>query len=165
MFAPVSIAFSRLAFSKTAQNYKDQNGYGFELDSELKPLDALTLRGNIAYQRSRDANTRQLTAEAPGIQAYVGATWRFLPDWTFDSRYYWIADRRRADGDNRPDIANYSKVDLTVRRKNIARHWEAAMAVRNLMNDDIREPGPALIVPGDYPMEGRSLWGEIRYRF
>lgn len=155
--------------TKTAQNFKDQDGYGFELEGEWRPTDSITIGGTFAYQRSRDAVTRQLTPDAPGMQASLSASWRFLPDWLLDSRYTWIGDRRRADNDSRPAISNISKVDLTLRRNNIATHWEFAVAVRNLTNHDIREPYAKLIpmvaVPGDYPMEGRSVWGEISYRF
>jgi outer membrane receptor for ferrienterochelin and colicins len=55
-------------------------------------------------------------------------------------------------------------VNLTLRRKNILKHWEFALAVRNLFDEDVREPSQPSI-PNDYPMEGRSLWAELRYTF
>ncbi|MDH4231865.1 MAG: TonB-dependent receptor, partial [Nitrospirota bacterium] len=86
------------------------------------------------------------------------------PDWSRDGQYFWVGDRHRAADDTRPDIADYDIVNLTLRRKNILNHWDFAPAVRNLFDEDAREPGPTSI-PDDYPMEGRNFWAELRYTF
>jgi iron complex outermembrane receptor protein len=55
-------------------------------------------------------------------------------------------------------------VNLTLRRKNIMKHWDFALAARNLFDEDAREPGPTS-VPDDYPLERLSFWAEMRYNF
>jgi iron complex outermembrane receptor protein len=105
------------------------------------------------------------------MQFYANANWQFMADWTLDGQYFWIADRHRANGDPRPDIADYDLVNLTLRRKNILKNWEAALAIKNVFNQDAREPSPPASAPFDkgitydYPMESRSIWGEVRYTF
>ena len=61
---------------------------------------------------------------------------------------------------------------LTLRRKNINDHWDVAVSVRNVFDEDVREPSPfdptavdGAHIPEDYPMEGRSIYGEVRFHF
>jgi len=157
-----------------AQNYKDQEGHGFELEADWQVTDTFTLKGNVAYQHSEDKDTGEIVPEAPELQFYVNAHWAFLPDWSLDAQYFWIGNRTREDIDPRPDIDDYSLVNLTLRRKNIFKNWEAAVLVRNLFDEDYREPSPYVApnpynpgwyIPHDYPMETRAIFGEIRFHF
>ncbi|MBU0483119.1 MAG: TonB-dependent receptor [Proteobacteria bacterium] len=147
-----------------AQNHKNQEGRGFELELDWLTTDTLRLRSNFAYQRSKDKETGEVVPDAPEMQFYAGANWKFLPKWSFDSQYYWVGKRHRASGDTRPDIKDNDIVNLILRRKNIAKYWEAALAVRNLFDEDVREPSLSSI-PNDYPMESRSVWAELRASF
>jgi len=150
--------------TKTAQNYKNQVGHGFEIELDWEITNELRLRSNFAYQRSKDKDTGEITPDAPEMQFYLNPYWTFLPHWSVDSQFYWIGGRHRAAADTRPDIKDYSLVNLTLRRKNIAKHWDMALAVRNLFDEDIREPSDGKI-RNDYPMEGRNIWAEVRYKF
>lgn len=149
------------------QNYRSQTGKGFELEAAWQPLDILELKGNVAYQRARDTTNDSLVPNAPGLQWYANAHWSFLPEWYLDGQYYWIGDRQRVQGDTRADIKDTDLVNITLRRKNIGKHWEAALAVRNIFNEDVREPSSfnpssgSAAIPNDYPMEGRAIWGEV----
>lgn len=148
----------------TTQNSGNHEGKGFELEFQWLPIDSLLLKGNLAYQDSEDKDTGETVPDAPQWQAYLNAHWNFLPDWSIDGQYFWIAGLERAYGDIREDINNNDLVNLTLRRTNIFKNWELALAVRNLFNEDIREPSSPSI-PNDYPMEERSLWAELRFHF
>lgn len=154
-------------------NYGEQEGNGFELEMDWRLLRDFRLRSNFAYQRSENKKLdNAVVPDAPEMQFYLNPSWAFLPDWSLDGQFYWIGDRHRAKGDPRGDIADYEVVNLLVRRRNIANHWEAAVSVRNFFAGDGRisspysaaAPGGAYI-PYDYPIEGRAIWGEISYRF
>lgn len=155
-----------------AENYGAQKGHGFELEANWQVIDNLQLKANLAYQRSEDKDTDELIADTPEWQFYTEANWAFLPEWNLNGQWFWIGERHRAEADPRPDIDDYNLVNLTLRRKNIAKHWDLACSVRNLFNQNAREPSPydpttpaGALVPGDYPMEGRAIWGEIRFHF
>ena len=150
--------------SKTAQNARNQEGYGLELEAVWDPTDTLRLRGNFSYQHSKDCEDDERIADAPGMQVYANANWTFRPHWSVDGQYFWIGDRPRAVADTRSPIDNYSLVNLTLRRTKIAEHWGAALAVRNLFDENARAPAPSS-VPNDYPLPSRSLWAEVRYSF
>lgn len=152
------------ATSKTAQNARDQEGQGIEIEADWQTTDALRFRANFSYQRSTDAKTGAVVPDVPAAKFYANANWKFMPDWSLDGQYFWVGGRHRAVGDVRPDIKDYELVNLTLRKKNIARHWDFSVAVRNLFDSDNREPSPA-VVPNDFPMEHRSVWAELRYHF
>ena len=132
----------------------------------------MELHGNFAFQHSEDRNTDEIVADAPGMEFYANAHWEFFPLWSIDGQYFWIGDRHRNKTDPRPNIKDNDFVNLTLRRKNITGHWDFALAVRNLFNEDVREPSPydptiptGSARPDDFPMEGRSRWGEVRYTY
>jgi outer membrane receptor for ferrienterochelin and colicins len=147
-----------------AQNARDQKGSGFELEASWQIIKTFQLKGNVAYQDSEDKNTGATVPDAPRWQSYLNGHWDFYPEWSLDAQWFWIADRKRAAGDLRPDIDNYSLVNLSMRRKNIYRHWDFALLAKNVFDADIREPS-SISIPDDYPMEGRSVFGELRVHF
>ena len=150
--------------TQTAQNAKNQEGHGFEIELDWDITNTFRLRSNFAYQRSKDEESGEIVPDAPAMQFCFNPHWEFLPDWSLDGQYYWIGKRNRANGDTRPDIKNNDVINLTLRRKNIAKHWDFAMAARNLLNENVREPSQASI-PNDYPMGKRAIWAELRYAF
>ncbi|MFC1512991.1 TonB-dependent receptor [Thermodesulfobacteriota bacterium] len=152
------------ANTMTSQNAKDQKGYGLELEADWEITSTLRLKAAYANQRAKDMDTGELVAEAPQQKFLLNPQWQFLPKWSLDSQLYMIADRPRAAGDTRPEIKDYQLVNLIVRKKDVIKHWDLALAVKNVFDEDVREPAPASIA-NDYPMEGRSIYGEVQVRF
>ncbi len=149
---------------KTTRNARDQEGYGFELEMDWEITGNFLLKANCALQDSEDKETGAPVANTPRLQFYINPHWVFLPDWSLDGQIKWIGNRKRAPGDTRDNIDDYTLVGLTLRRKNLWKHWDLAAAVRNLLDEDAREPtGPA--IPGDYPMAGRSIFAEVRFSY
>jgi len=153
-------------------NHGTVEGDGFEIETDWRLTPSLQVRANFAFQRTKNTQIDALVANAPGRQFYMNPHWEFMPDWSLDGQFYWIADRHRAQGDPRSDINDYELVNLTLRRVNIARHWEAALAVRNLFDEDARIPSPyapgvvgGAFIPNDYPMETRAVWAEVSCHF
>lgn len=149
---------------KTFQNIRDQEGYGFEFEIDWEMTDTLRLRTNLAWQHSEDKDSGDPVPNTPRLQFFLNPHWNFLPDWSLDAQLNWVGDRKRAKGDSRSDIDDYTLVGLTLRRKNIARHWDLALSARNLFDEDAREPAGSA-VPDDFPMPGRSFYVELRCRY
>lgn len=148
---------------KTAQNARDQEGYGLEMEVLWQATDNLLVGGNYAWQHSQDADSRQRIPDAPSQQLLLMADWRFRPNWYFHPQINWVGSRKRAAGDSRSEIDDYALVDLTLRHKEIFNHLNLALAVRNIFDENAREPSDGTI-PGDYPLEGRSFWVELSWR-
>ncbi len=153
-------------------NFGTVRANGFEVEGTWQALPSLRLKANFAYQRARNTTVDARVADAPGMQATFSPHWEFLPEWSLDGQINWIADRPRAKNDPRSAISDYELVDLTLRRTNIAGHWEVTLALRNLFDENASIPSPyapgnplGAAIPGDYPMVGRAVWGEVSCHF
>jgi iron complex outermembrane receptor protein len=151
----------------TAQNAGNQRGNGLELEFTWDATANVRLLGNYAYQHSIDENTNQDAGLAPHHHAYLRTDWRFGPGWTLSGQVNHVADRKRQAGDSRPQIADYTTVDLTLRTVRLHKDLELAFSVRNLFNVDAHEPtsgAAAVNLPYDLPLPGRSVYAEMRFR-
>ncbi|TAN66118.1 MAG: TonB-dependent receptor [Methylobacter sp.] len=118
---------------------------------EWKASSTLKFLGNYAVQKSRDEALNHDAGNAPHHQVYLRANWEFMPNWQLTPQAKWIIDRSRVANDNRPAVADYTWVDMTLRRQHIAKHWEVAFSVRNLFDVDAQAPGMA-VIPNDLPL-------------
>lgn len=155
------IEYGATTAGSQAQNLNSQKGYGMELESRWKPIDPLLLSAAFAWQHSEDMRTGASIADAPGRQLSLSLLWKLKPGWSVYGSANWVADRERAAGDSRGQISDYTIVNATV-RKSLGQQWELAASLRNLLDEDAREPSSGTI-PNDYPLEGRSLYAELRY--
>lgn len=152
------------ATTKTADNARDQDGTGFELELNWKPSSTLYFSSSYSQQDARDAYTDKSIPDAPGQQLKANINWEFSPRWFVHGQLNWVGDRQRAAADLRADISDYTLVNVTLRRKNIMPDLDASLSLRNLTDEDAREPSSGEIVD-DYPLESRSIWLELRYSF
>ncbi|MDX1692902.1 MAG: TonB-dependent receptor, partial [Ketobacteraceae bacterium] len=156
--------------ARMAQNAGKRHGYGLEWDGHYQPGDTITVNANYAYQKSIDHNTDADVGEAPNHQAYLRVQWAFADNWRFTPQVLWVGDQGRAAGDDRSDTPAYTKVDLTLERTRWQETVDLKLTVKNLFDEDIREPSPGpaagfdtAFVPGDFPQAGRSVVAELSW--
>lgn len=150
--------------TRIARNARDQEGYGFEFEFDWRCTESLRLLSNYSWQRSQDAESRSRVPDAPGQKVYVRADWGFINLWSIHPQLTWVGGRKRISGDPRPAIDDYVLIDLMLLRSKILGNIDFAFAVRNVFDEEAREASNGL-VPDDYPLEGRNVWAELRYRF
>jgi len=150
--------------TKTAENARDQNGQGFELEVNWKPSSQLNLSASYSLQDSEDVQTHTQIPDAPAQQFKVNMNWEFVSNWQLNSQLDWIGDRKRAVGDVRPAIPNYTLLNFTLNRKNIFPDVDFSFAIRNAGDVDAREPSTGEI-PNDYPLQSRSFWVGLNYTY
>lgn len=156
----------------TYQNSGKQVGNGLEFEAGWDATSNLKLSGNYAFQRSRDQSAQADAGLAPHHHVYLRGDWRFTPGWLANTQLNWVGGRKREAGDTRPDLANYTTVDLTLRTQNNHTPWGMAVSVRNLFNADAREPSPYdrstnqpfISIPNDLPLPGRTFWLQLMYK-
>lgn len=153
-----------LATTKTAQNARDQDGKGFEWEINWKPLDRFHLASSYSQQDARDTVSNKPIHDAPRRQFKINANWEFAHNWNVNVQANHVADRARAQLDVRKPIADYTLVNFTLRRANVLPNLDFAVALRNATDEDAREPSSGEIAD-DYPLESRSAWLELQYRF
>ena len=150
-----------------AQNIGNRKGQGFELEADYSPIYNLRFLANYAYQQSIDKKTNADVGDAPNHQVYGRSEWTIASDWHFDSQITWVGKQKRVLGDSRTANDAYTMVDVTVRKQNVWLGLDVALSVRNLLDADVTEPspGPVVYLPKDFPMAGRSVYGELTYTF
>jgi len=145
-----------------AQNTGNQTGYGAEWEFEWGVSDKLTLLGNYAYQHSEDENNHCDVADVPQQQAYLRADYQVAPQWSLFTQVNRVMDRKRAPGDTRPEVEDYTTVDVSLRAENIFPNVSVGFSVNNLTDENALEPS---VAPGnianDLPLAGLSLTAEI----
>jgi len=150
----------------TFQNTGKQHGSGMELEAIWDASRSLRLTGSYSYQQSIDEASNQDAGYAPHHHAYLRGDWRFTGGWLSSAQINRVADRKRAAGDTRPPVPDYTTLDLTVRTGQSKNPWGFAASLRNLFDADVREPSlaPATTLPNDLPMAPRSLWLQATYK-
>lgn len=147
-------------------NTGNQNGKGLEAELHWDMHKDLKLLANYSYQRSVDESTQTDAGYAPHHHLFARADWQISSGWAISPQLNWVADRRRAAGDQRPAIADYTSLDLSLRSLRGRGKWECTATVRNLFNADIREPSiaPGLAIPNDLPMAPRAIYLQVMYK-
>ena len=152
------------ATTSTQQNANEQEGHGIEFEATWDPNPEFQLRASYAWQHSEDSLRDVRVPRAPGRQAFLSLRYRPHAAWTFYAEGIYIRDRYREVGDSRPQAPNNAWVNLHLSYRLGKSPLEMGLRVRNLFDSDLREPSPSL-VPEDYPLPGRSLEAQLRYRF
>ncbi|MBF0100709.1 MAG: TonB-dependent receptor, partial [Desulfobacterales bacterium] len=151
-------------FEFILENRGEIDGYGFEFELEWDYRSIFSLHSGFSYQHVIDRQTHRRVPYAPSMDFYFNPHWYILPDWSVDAQLFWIGKRVRESTDGRPNLSDYSLVNLTLRYHQQKTAWNIAIGIRNVLNTDAFEPAPPE-VPHDIPLSGRSLFGEVTYAF
>jgi iron complex outermembrane receptor protein len=158
--------------ARRANNTGGQTGYGFELEAEWRMTSSLSLKTYYAWQRARFDESDKDVPNAPQHQLFADLRWNFAYDWELSGQAKWVADRKREAGDPRDPIGDYTLTSLVLRRTNIINHLDISLVVNNVFDVDAYEPSPGeaaipggSLVPGDFPLAGRAVYGKIGYQF
>ena len=146
-----------------AENLNKLNGKGLELDADWKINKQWRLLANFAYQSTKDKTTDVQEAFTPQQQLYFDMRWKVLSEWELSTKLNWVGNRQREAADTREDIDDYTLVDLTLRRKNIGKNLEMAAMVKNVFDEDAREPASSGTIADDFPLNERGFYVELRY--
>lgn len=150
----------------TYRNTGAQTGRGGELEAVWEASRSLRVTANYSFQSSVDKSTSHDAGYAPRNHVYARADWRFMGSWMLGSQLNWVADRKRAAGDVRPAIPDYTTLDINVSNSAKAKQWSFRVGLRNALNANVREPSlaPGLAIPNDLPMAPRSAYVQAVYR-
>jgi len=146
-----------------AVNSGKQIGKGFELELEYELGPNALFSANYACQRARDTLTHSSAANAPQQQVFLQLDQALAPKWRLTTRLNAVMDRKRAAGDSRSEIDDYTTLDLSLRGVDVLPGVTLTALIFNLTNTDAREPArydpvsKSVAIPGDLPLPGRSF--------
>lgn len=152
--------------NKRAENFGERTGYGFEFEADYKPSNSVRILTNYAYQKSEDDKTNTDVGEAPNHQFYFRTEWKPKDNWLITPQLNWVGKQKRSNSDARTKaLASYTTVDLTIRQLDIIDNLDISLSVHNFFDKSVFEPSEAGGLVNDFPMAGRSIYGEIAYKF
>jgi iron complex outermembrane receptor protein len=154
------------------QNIDKIKGRGFEYEMSYQALSNLRVLGNYAYQKSTNKTTSSDVGETPHHTLYLRSEWTVADAWRLNTQLNWVGTQDRAFGDSRPKVPSSTTVDFILGKGNILPELDVALTIRNAFDEDVFEASPPAsapfttpFVPKDFPMAGRSIYGELSYRF
>lgn len=156
--------------ARLAENAKDQEGRGFELEAKWEVTRKIDIFGSISFQESEDEGVDSWVPDAPRLRVYGAANWALTDAWNWQLNVNHVADRKRAVLDSREPVDDYTLFGTSISYSIPSMNLLTKFSVRNLTDEDAYEPsnvdptGTASI-PGDYPLEGRSFWLDAEYHF
>lgn len=140
------------------QNSGKNIASGIELEAKWQATKTLRISGNLT-----DRNDTTRYNSVPRQTAYLRTDWTFAPGWHWNLQANLVGPHALAPGDARAPIHAYTLVDTTLRYA-LHRDWELAGSIRNLFDTDAREYS-ARGIPNNLPLPGRSVFGEVRFKF
>lgn len=148
------------------QNIGNQDGKGAELEVAWDASRILRLAGNYGYQRNTDPATGKDAGYAPHHHLNGRVDWQAGGHGVVSAQVNRVADRRRAAGDTRKKIPDYTTFDLSLSTERGLGNWDLSVAIRNIFNADVREPSiaPGTAIPNDLPMAPRSIYVRATYQ-
>jgi outer membrane receptor for ferrienterochelin and colicin len=154
----VSVSPNPVAFT----NADKINGIGLETEGRYVLNDDLDFSVNYSYHGVSNSNQTGLLPEHM-IKALIN--WEFSKGWVIGTQLNWIGERRRPANDPRPNLSGYFIAGLTLSTK-IAKPVEFTLRANNILGSNAKEPSlnPNLL-PGDVPINDRSILGQIKWSF
>lgn len=152
-----------LSGGSIAQNFLDQEGHGVELEMQWKATDKINLSGSYSWQQSEDADSGQEIADAAQSLLSIDFRWQLATKWFFSTQWQLVSDRPRSVGDPRSEIEDYNIVNVNFYSKQLTSQWDLGLSIRNLFEEEAFEPG-SISVPGDHPLQGRTVLLKADYR-
>lgn len=98
----------------TVDNSEGQTGYGTEFEWDWQFHEQWNLKGNYAWQYSRNKESKTRVANVPEHQVYVAMQWQFLPQWQIQTQLNWLGHRLNALGSTNQVLKDYQTVDVTL---------------------------------------------------
>jgi iron complex outermembrane receptor protein len=148
------------------QNIGNQDGKGAELEMAWDASRTVRVAANYGYQRNTDPATGKDAGYAPHHHLNSRLDWQTRGYGVLSAQVNHVADRRRAAGDSRPQIPDYTTFDLSLNTQRVLGNWDISIAIRNMFNADVREPtlAPGTAIPNDLPMAPRSIYLRASYQ-
>lgn len=159
----------------TNANIGSSETQGVELG--LNGVYSADLNWKLSYiwQDPRNADTDERLPYVPSQRASGSVNYAMSQYVNLHTDVLWTGPRPRDIGDSRPEVPDYTTVDLAVTFRNFYKTLEIQATVRNIFDASYRDPdtsggsvnlaGTGPKVPYDFPREGISGFLTVSYRF
>ena len=150
------------------RNLKDAVVDGIEMTLMGQYSNTSYWKLSYTYQDPRDADSKQRLPNVPSNRATASVNHDLTRYLVAHADLLWTGARPRPTGDPRPEMPDYTVVDLSLTAKDFYKGLEIQCALHNLFDQRYSDPdksGAKQFVPGDFPREGFSAMLNISYSF
>lgn len=137
---------------------------GLEVEGKVAPSALWSLSANATFQSGRNLATREAVVGMAHWFGHAEANLALTETFNAHLTFHAVGRRERAAGDARPELKGYTGLDLALTYAPTPT-LECSLAAHNLGDADQRQPSLSLPLPGDFPLQGRSLMAGLRWRF
>ncbi len=151
------------ASSVRVENTAGQIGYGTEFEWNWKFHQQWNLKGNYAWQYSRNEDTKRRVIGVPEHQIYTALAWEFLPRWRLQTQLNWVGHiLNRAENNKR--LKDYETVDIILNSQRFFGHIDFSAVVHNVFDSQGKEVAVESY-PHNLPIPSRSFYLETTVHF
>lgn len=143
------------------ENIGRHESTGIEAELVWQPKQNIKLSGHYSYQSTRDKNADEAAGLAPDYLFYLQLDY-FSGHWSYTTQINRVGPSKRAPGDGRKDIDDYTTVNINMRYR-YSPAWDISLNGRNIFDEDIRDPG--LTGSDDLPGIKRSIHFTYNFYF
>ena len=133
-------------------NQFDRRMHGAELTAAWTPTEQTTLRFHYSFLRGGVATGGDVPG--PSHQAHARWLWSLPRNIEWDSGYYFV--------DGYSGVPSYHRLDSRIAWRPPQAHWAFSVTAQHLLDNRHREAPTVVTVPNEV---GRSVWGELTWRF
>jgi len=141
---------------------------GVEVGLDGSAFATLKWRLSYTWQDPRNDITGQRLPYVPSQRATASLNYPLTRYLNLHGDLHWTGPRPRDTGDTRPEMPDYTTVDLALTAHDFLQGLELQLALFNLFDQRYSDPdtsGAAQKIPGDFPREGISAQANVLYKF
>ncbi|KJU83961.1 TonB-dependent receptor [Candidatus Magnetobacterium bavaricum] len=138
---------------------------GAELELEFRPLDKLTLDGNISYAYTHDNQTGKELTEATRWLGNVGVTYQLTSIMYLNLQDRYVGPTARGTTSTAAPLKGYNVINMTLSAENIlAKCVTIRAGIKNIFDSDVRTMS-SIGYSEDYRQPGRQWWISLYKKF
>ncbi len=140
-----------------------QTALGSELEWNWNFHPDWNIKGNYAWQYSRNRDSNQRVTGVPEHQFYIATAWQFRPNWQFQTQLNWVGNRLNVVPENEK-LDDYETVDITLNGKRLFGHIDVKGSVRNIFDSNGKEAATSSF-SNNLPIPSRSFYLQASVNF
>ncbi len=139
---------------------------GLEIEGRFHFEPGISIRANYTYQDAKNTDDDSTLPDVPRHKGNILLDYRFAQHYNLNLHLFMKGKTPRAKTDPRPDNAAYTTLDMTLSSDHLIPGidgLEGRLSIYNLFDEDYNAPSSIGVT--DYPQPGRTLHGQLTYRF
>jgi len=148
------------------QNTESASMQGLEFELKQSLNKQFNYDFNISFLDSKDKNSGQAMPGSTDLIANLGINYQPIARTNLALQYHYTGESYRESTDSRDKLAAYNTTDFTLSLRDIfGKKISFTAGIKNIFDENVKYPAPALTYVDDHPRAGRQWWLQTKYVF